>query len=89
MSIARWYRARSFLCYNWVKEMVQSSKTSSSLEFGDGSNPGAELRTPPSPEEGAELIRAFLQIEQKGIRAAIIELVTRLSQKEVLTDNRR
>ncbi len=32
-----------------------------------------------SPAEGAALIRAFLQIEQREIRTAIIELVTRLS----------
>jgi hypothetical protein len=33
-----------------------------------------------SPEEGAALIRAFLQIEDKGVRAAIVDLVMRLSQ---------
>ncbi len=32
-----------------------------------------------SPEEGAELIRAFLQIERRDTRTAIIELVTHLS----------
>jgi len=38
--------------------------------------PGAAV----SPEEGAALVRAFLRIEQQGVRAAIIDLVTRLSQ---------
>ena len=33
-----------------------------------------------SPEEGATLIRAFLRIEDPDVRAAILELVTRLSQ---------
>lgn len=33
----------------------------------------------PSPEEGAALIRAFLQIEQREVRSAIIDLVARLS----------
>ncbi len=32
-----------------------------------------------SPEEGAALIRAFLQIERRDTRNAIIELVTHLS----------
>jgi hypothetical protein len=40
----------------------------------------SENRTPVSPDEGAELIRAFLQIDQPGVRAAIIEFVKRLSQ---------
>lgn len=35
--------------------------------------------SPASPSEGAELIRAFLNIEQRDVRAAIIELVTSLS----------
>jgi (p)ppGpp synthase/HD superfamily hydrolase len=34
---------------------------------------------PASPSEGAELIRAFLNIEQRDVRAAIIKLVTSLS----------
>ncbi len=33
-----------------------------------------------APGEGADLIRAFLQIEQKHVRVAVIELVKRLSQ---------
>ncbi len=37
-------------------------------------------RSPVSPDEGVDLIRAFLQIEQKGLHAAIIELVKRFSQ---------
>ena len=37
-------------------------------------------RSPVSPDEGVDLIRAFLQLEQKGLRTAIIELVKRLSQ---------
>ena len=32
-----------------------------------------------SPEEGKELIRAFLRIELRSVRSAIIELTTRLS----------
>jgi len=40
----------------------------------------ASGRSPVSPEEGADLIRGFLQIEQKNVRAAIIELVKRLAQ---------
>lgn len=36
--------------------------------------------SPVAPGEGAELIRAFLQIEQKSVRAAVIDLVKRLSQ---------
>ena len=43
----------------------------------DHSSSGA---SPVSPDEGADLIRAFLQIKQKSVRAAIIELVKRLSQ---------
>jgi hypothetical protein len=31
------------------------------------------------PEEGAALIRAFLQIEQREVRVAILDLITRLS----------
>jgi hypothetical protein len=34
-----------------------------------------------SPEEGAELIRAFLHIKQKEVREAIIEFVVRLSER--------
>lgn len=33
-----------------------------------------------SPAEGTELIRAFLNIHQPDVRAAIVELVTRLSK---------
>ncbi len=32
-----------------------------------------------APEEGTELIRAFLRIERRDVRAAIVELVLRLS----------
>jgi len=32
-----------------------------------------------SPEEGAELIRAFVRIRQPDVRAAIIQLAARLS----------
>jgi hypothetical protein len=33
----------------------------------------------PSPEEGVELIRAFLRIEQREVRVAVVDLVKRLS----------
>ncbi len=46
----------------------------------------SENRNRVSPEEGAELIRAFLQIEQKGVRDAVIELVKRLSQTNSQTE---
>lgn len=46
----------------------------------DPLSPKSEDKTHASPDEGAELIRAFLQIEDGGIRAAIIEFVKRLSQ---------
>jgi hypothetical protein len=42
--------------------------------------PDSEKRTQVSPDEGAELIRAFLQIEDIKVRAAIVKLVKRLSQ---------
>lgn len=32
-----------------------------------------------SPEEGAELIRAFLNVQQRDVRAAVIKLVKSLS----------
>ncbi len=48
--------------------------------------PKSEERTPASPDEGAELIRAFLQIERKSVRDAIIELVKRLSQANLPTE---
>ena len=46
----------------------------------------SENRNRVSPEEGAELIRAFLQIERKSVRDAIIELVKRLSQANLPTE---
>jgi hypothetical protein len=48
--------------------------------------PDSEKSTQVSPEEGAELIRAFLQIEDISIRAAIIELTKRLSQASSKTE---
>ena len=45
---------------------------------GRGDGPSA-ADGPASPAEGAELIRAFLNIEQRDVRAAIIKLVTSLS----------
>jgi hypothetical protein len=48
--------------------------------------PESENRTPVSPDEGAELIRAFLRIDQKSVRAAIIDLVKRLSQVNPQTE---
>ena len=39
-----------------------------------------EMTTPTSPDEGAELIRAFLRIGQKSVRDEIIELVNGLSE---------
>ena len=60
-------------------------------EWQDRAVPGKDYsassgRSPVSPEEGADLIRAFLYIEQKGVRAAIIELVKRLSQELAKTN---
>jgi len=52
----------------------------------DAPPPESENRNRVSPEEGAELIRAFLQIEQKGVRDAIIELVKRISQTNSQTE---
>ena len=34
----------------------------------------------PNPDEGAELIRAFLRVERPEVRAAIIELAVRLAE---------
>ena len=48
----------------------------------------SENRSPVSPDEGAELIRAFLQIEQQGFRASIVELVKRLSDASRQTEQR-
>lgn len=48
--------------------------------------PGWEKSIQVSPDEGAELIRAFLQIDDIKVRAAIIELVKRLSQAASKTE---
>jgi len=45
-------------------------------EHGDVPTPVA---IPASPEEGVLLIRAFLRIKQPELRAAIIDLATRLA----------
>jgi hypothetical protein len=34
----------------------------------------------PAPEDGARLLRAFVNIRQPALREAIIELVTRMSE---------
>lgn len=40
-------------------------------------------RSPVSPEEGADLIRAFLRIERESVRAAVLEFVKRLSEENL------
>ena len=47
--------------------------------------PDAKKSNQVSRDEGAELIRAFLQIEDIKMRAAIIELVKRLSKATIKT----
>lgn len=60
-----------------ASELPQMRSRFGSLEGRANSPDPAD--TPASPSEGAELIRAFLSIEQRDVRAAIIELVTNLS----------
>ena len=69
-----------------VPKTVVPAKTSQPRQIGSGvgslaakNSLSASADVPASPEEGAALIRAFLQIEQRDVRKAIIDLVTRLS----------
>jgi hypothetical protein len=45
----------------------------------------APLEISASPEEGVRLIRAFLRIKQPELRAAIIDLATRMADVGALT----
>jgi hypothetical protein len=60
------------------------SDSGSQSEFSSGPLSGGKVRPRSardlaSPDEGAALIRAFLRIDQRNVREAIIELVNRLS----------
>jgi hypothetical protein len=63
-----------------------TADTASPLAANQRSSPMDEA--PASPEEGAELIRAFLRIEQKSVRSAIVDLVARLSALSPPTERR-
>jgi hypothetical protein len=60
-----------------ASEPRQLGEKSGSLAENGSGPPSAE--GPASPAEGAELIRAFLNIKQRDVRAAVIKLVTSLS----------
>ncbi len=60
------------------------------IQFESKLDPWAENEDPPeaeegpaSPEEGRELIRAFLCIKPRSVRSTIIDLVTRLADLEL------
>ena len=62
------------------------SKASEPRQLGENSrslaengNAAPQREGPASPAEGAELIRAFLNIKQRDVRAAFIKLVTSLT----------
>ena len=59
-----------------LREMLQS-QIESHLAADADRDPLTEA--PASPEEGAELIRAFMRVKQPEVRAAIIELTMNLS----------
>ncbi len=57
----------------------------SKLRKFDGNNADDGLA---SPEEGAELIRAFLNIQQRDVRAAVMKLVKSFSEFATQTQYR-
>jgi hypothetical protein len=75
--------------WNFVEEMEMEEKETKMKDFieylseGLLRNKHGDVPTPveisASPEEGVLLIRAFLRIKQPELRAAIIDLATRLA----------
>jgi hypothetical protein len=65
--------------------MVDSERAARRVQFEPNSASGEKAITPAASdpathEEGAALIRAFLRIERRDLRAAIIALVNSLSE---------